>query len=166
MYRPGAGDARPRPRRWQADVLVHLQDPRLHQHCLTRWWYPNMTNPWSQCGYHNRLTKQADAEINTAVDDGFANKMAMRDCPPCCRYAWRRQQALQDQLEMAVAMAARLRAFAQSEPMRLVLIPSLRTPAALTETLGAELKKPIHALSAPMKPTLIPEFLASRMPSL
>ena len=42
--------------------------------------------------------------------------------------------------DMAASMAAQLRAFAQSEPMRLVLLPSRRTPAVLIETLSAKLE--------------------------
>ena len=148
--------------------LVHLQDPRLSPALFDVLVVPEHDrargrNVVTTTGSLNRLTRKS---IQQSMMD-LPTKWLVRDTVPCVVVMLggdNRRYRISP--EMAAAMAARLRAFAQSEPMRLVVIPSPRTPAALTERLGRSWERPIHALSAPMKPTPIPEFSASRMPSL
>ena len=74
--------------------------------------------------------------------------MAMRDTVPCVVVMLGGDNRRPGSARKWLLQWRRLRAFAQSEPMRLVLIPSPRTPAALIETLGAELgEADIHIVS-------------------
>ena len=121
--------------------LVHLQDPRLPPALFDALVVPEHDrargrNVITTTGSLNRLTRKS---IQQSMMD-LPTKWLVRDTVPCVVVMLggdNRRYRISP--EMAAAMAARLRAFAQSEPMRLVLIPSRRTPAALTETLGAEL---------------------------
>ena len=121
--------------------LVHLQDPKLSPALFDALVVPEHDrarghNVITTTGSLNRLTRRS---IQQSMMD-LPTKWLGRDTVPCVVVMLggdnNRYKISQ---KMAAAMAARLRAFAQSEPMRLVLIPSRRTPAALTETLGAEL---------------------------
>ena len=121
--------------------LVHLQDPRLPPALFDALVVPEHDrargrNVITTTGSLNRLTRKS---IQQSMMD-LPTKWLVRDTVPCVVVMLggdNRRYRISP--EMAAAMAARLRAFAQSEPMRLVLIPSRRTPAALTKTLGAQL---------------------------
>jgi mitochondrial fission protein ELM1 len=121
--------------------LVHLQDPRLPPALFDALVVPEHDrargrNVITTTGSLNRLTRKS---IQQSMMD-LPTKWLVRDTVPCVVVMLggdNRRYRISP--EMAAAMAARLRAFAQSEPMRLVLIPSRRTSAALTETLGAQL---------------------------
>ena len=118
--------------------LVHLQDPRLSPALFDALVVPEHDrargrNVITTTGSLNRLTRKS---IQQSMMD-LPTKWLVRDTVPCVVVMLggdNRRYRISP--EMAAAMAARLRAFAQSEPMRLVLIPSRRTPAALTETFG------------------------------
>lgn len=122
--------------------LVHLQDPRLSPALFDALVVPEHdrargANVIRTTGSLNRLTLES---IQRSMMD-LPSKWLVRDTVPCVVVMLggdnRRYRISPD---MAASMAAQLRAFAQSEPMRLVLMPSRRTPAALIETLGAELE--------------------------
>ena len=130
--------------------LLHLQDPRLPPALFDALVVPEHDrarghNVITTTGSLNRLTRKS---IQRSMTD-LPTKWLVRDTVPCVVVMLggdNRRYKISP--EMVAAMAVRLRAFAQSEPMRLVLIPSRRTPAALTETLGAELgETDIHIVS-------------------
>jgi mitochondrial fission protein ELM1 len=122
--------------------LVHLQDPRLSPTLFDALVVPEHdrargANVIRTTGSLNRLTLES---IQRSMMD-LPSKWLVRDTVPCVVVMLggdnRRYRISPD---MAASMAAQLCAFAQSEPMRLVLLPSQRTPSVLIETLGAELK--------------------------
>ena len=122
--------------------LVHLQDPRLSPTLFDALVVPEHdrargANVIRTTGSLNRLTLET---IQRSMMD-LPSKWLVRDTVPCVVVMLggdnRRYRISPD---MAASMAAQLCAFAQSEPMRLVLLPSRRTLAALIETLGAELE--------------------------
>ncbi len=121
--------------------LVHLQDPRLSPALFDALVVPEHDrtrgrNVITTTGSVNRLTRKL---IQQSMMD-LPTKWLVRDSVPCVVVMLggdNRRYRISP--EMAATMAAQLRAFAQSEPMRLVLIPSRRTPTSLTESLGAEL---------------------------
>ena len=141
--------------------LVHLQDPRLSPALFDALVVPEHDrargrNVVTTTGSLNRLTRKS---IQQSMMD-LPTKWLVRDTVPCVVVMLggdnRRYRI---STEMAAAMAARLRTFAQSEPMRLVLIPSPRTPAALTETLGAELGETYTRIVSPDEANPYPGIL-------
>lgn len=121
--------------------LVHLQDPRLSPALFDALVVPEHdrargANVIRTTGSINRLTLES---IQRSMMD-LPSKWLVRDTVPCVVVMLGGDNSrYRISLDMAASMAAQLRAFAQSEPMRLVLMPSRRTPAALIEKLGAEL---------------------------
>mgnify|MGYP001166449352 CR=1 FL=1 len=120
---------------------MHLQDPQLSPELFDALVVPKHDrargcNVITMTGSLNRLTLES---IQQSMMD-LPSKWLVRDKIPCVVVMLggdNRRYRISP--EMTAAMAARLRAFAESEPMRLVLIPSRRTPAALIEVLKVSL---------------------------
>ncbi len=121
--------------------LVHLQDPQLSPALFDALVVPKHDrargpNVITMTGSLNRLTL---GSIQRSMMD-LPSKWLVRDKVPCVVVMLGGDnKRYRISPKMTKVMAARLRAFAKSEPMRLVLIPSRRTPPALLETLEASL---------------------------
>jgi mitochondrial fission protein ELM1 len=124
--------------------LVHLQDPRLSPDLFDALIVPQHDpargdKVITMTGSLNRLTLES---IRQSMMD-LPSKWLVRDAKPTVIVMLggdNRRYKITD--EMTVSMAARLKTFAMSEPMRLVLLPSRRTPPTLIpkllEGLGQE----------------------------
>ena len=121
--------------------LVHLQDPKISPALFDVLVVPKHDrargrNVITMAGSLNRLTLES---IQRSMME-LPSKWLVRDKVPCVVVMLGGDNSRYSiSPKMTEAMAERLRAFAESEPMRLVLIPSPRTPAALLETLEASL---------------------------
>ncbi len=121
--------------------LIHLQDPQLSPALFDVLVVPKHDrvrgrNVITMTGSLNRLTLES---IQRSMMD-LPSKWLVRDKVPCVVVMLGGDnKRYRISPKMTTTMAARLRAFAESEPMRLVLIPSRRTPALLVETLEASL---------------------------
>lgn len=122
--------------------LVHLQDPRLSPDLFDVLIVPKHDPARGKTvitttGSLNRLTLES---IRRSMMD-LPSKWLVRDTKPTVVVMLggdNRRYKITD--EMTAAMATHLKTFATSEPMRLVLLPSRRTPPTLIPKLLADLE--------------------------
>jgi len=141
--------------------LVHIQDPRLPPQMFDALLVPKHdrargANVVVTTGSLNRITLDG---IRRAMMD-LPSKWMVRDTTPTVLVMLggdnRRYKV---NPAMANAMAERLARFAKSEPMRLVLLPSRRTPAGLAEQISAALDDQRVMLVGPDEPNPYPGLL-------